>query len=163
MANHKLLLEDDFEDDFSIIAIHCNEEPYKVAFLLNKYANLRLERKRRDLDFSKKGLEITFPMYEFVNGFQYKHFNLVGNKCKSREAYVMSSGGLFGESETENIIISYLLPEFKQVDYLLKLNEEEDSLYFSNLLLEINNIEHVITAYKIELDNIKSIKNLIFE
>lgn len=163
MANHKLVLEDDFEEDFSLIAIHCSEEPFKVAFLINKYANLKLARKQRDLDFSKKGLEITFPMYEFVDKFKYRQFNLVGNKCRSHEAYIASSGGLFGEIESENTVISYLLPEFKQVDYLLKINEAEDAIYFSNLLLEINNIQQVVTAYKIELDNIKSIKNLIFE
>ncbi|MFT4943981.1 MAG: hypothetical protein ACI8RH_001729, partial [Flavobacteriales bacterium] len=44
MGTHKLVLDDDFEEDFSLIAIHCSEEPYKVAYILNQFARLKLRR-----------------------------------------------------------------------------------------------------------------------
>ena len=50
MANFKLVLEDDFGEDFSLIAIHCSAEAYKMAYLLNDHMALRLKRKRVDLD-----------------------------------------------------------------------------------------------------------------
>ncbi len=47
MATHKLILGDDFQDEFSLIAIHCSDEPYKMAYMLNKKIPLRLERKKK--------------------------------------------------------------------------------------------------------------------
>ncbi|MDB4299235.1 IPExxxVDY family protein [Flavobacteriaceae bacterium] len=49
MGTHKLVLDDDFEEDFSLIAIHCSEEPYKVAYILNQFARLKLRREKVDL------------------------------------------------------------------------------------------------------------------
>ena len=64
MASHKLVLVDDFQEEFSFIAIHCSEEPYKMAYMLNKHLSLRFARKRLDVDFSNKGLDISFPIFE---------------------------------------------------------------------------------------------------
>ena len=49
MASHKLILEDDYQEEFSLIAIHCSEEPYKMAYILNKHLSLRLSRDIRML------------------------------------------------------------------------------------------------------------------
>ncbi len=65
MTVHRLVLESDFENDFSLIAIHCSEEAYKMAYMFNKFIPLKLERKELDLDFSNKGLEVTFPIFEY--------------------------------------------------------------------------------------------------
>ena len=46
MGTHKLVLDEDFTEDFSLIAIHCSEEPYKVAYILNQFAHLKLRRKK---------------------------------------------------------------------------------------------------------------------
>lgn len=62
MATHKLVLDDDFEEDFSLIAIHCSEEPYKVAYILNQFARLKLRREKLDLAFSSSGMEIRLPL-----------------------------------------------------------------------------------------------------
>ena len=48
MGTHKLVLDDDFAEDFSLIAIHCSEEPYKVAYILNQFARLKLRREKSD-------------------------------------------------------------------------------------------------------------------
>ncbi len=163
MANHKLILDDDLVDEFSLVAIHCSEEAYKMAFLLNKYTGLQLKRKPLDLDFSNKGLEITFPLYEYEDFFKYKTYNLVANKSKSHEAYVYSSGGLFHEIPSEKTVITYLLPEFKKVDYFLKIHSDFEAVPLKNTLSGINQIKQVISAYQIETNLIKSRTNLIFD
>ena len=43
MAALKLLLDDTFEYDFALIAMHCSLEDYRLAFILNKYAGLHLK------------------------------------------------------------------------------------------------------------------------
>lgn len=54
MAVHKLILDDIFEDvSCTLIAIHCAIEDYRLAYLLNKYLNITLSRKPKDLDFNK--------------------------------------------------------------------------------------------------------------
>ena len=63
MGTHKLVLDDDFAEDFSLIAIHCSEEPYKVAYILNQFAQLKLRREKVDLSYTSKTMEMTFPLF----------------------------------------------------------------------------------------------------
>lgn len=163
MAHHKLLLEDDSNDDYSLISIHCSEEPYKLAFMLNRHLSILLKRKSRDLDFSNKGLEVTFPIFEYKNKLNRAVYNLVANKCYSQSAKVHSSGGLFDDIDSEKTITTYLIPEFKTVDFILKVHDDYENVSIRNLVSEISDIEQVISAYQIESDKIKSKSNLIFD
>ena len=53
MAVHKLLV-DDFEDaNYSLLAIHCDIEDYRLAYFLNQNLATRLVRTKEDLDFHK--------------------------------------------------------------------------------------------------------------
>jgi hypothetical protein len=163
MAHHKLVFDEDFEEPFALIAIHCSEEDYKLAYLMNHHLNMRLKRKKTDLDFSTEGLLITFPLYDFEDVHKYTHFYLVANKCRSVEAGLQSSGGLFAEMATEKSRVHYLLPELKKVDYFLKIYSDFETVPLRKILSEINEIKQVISAYSVELDNIKSKNNLIFD
>ena len=163
MANHKLILEDDFYEEFSLIAIHCSEEPFKVAYMLNKHVQLQLVRKSVDLDFSNNGLDVTFPIFEFENIYTYFYYNLVANKNKSLTANVQSSGGLFDTIISEKTVTTYLLKEFKNVDYFLKIHSDYEKVPIRKLISSINEIEQVISAYLIDNETIKSKNNLIFD
>ncbi len=162
MAHYKLVLEEACEDEYSLVAIHCSEAAYKMAYLLNQHTHLRLHRQRRDVDFSKDGLSITFPWFSFENKQQYIHYHLVANKCKSAAAKTVSGGGLFAASEEENTHLHYLIPEYKNVDYFLKIQSENTLPSLRKLLLEMNEIQPVISAYSLAPENIKSKNNLIF-
>jgi len=162
MATYKILLEDDFAEDFSLVAIHCSEEAYKMAYLLNQHLNLRLERKKLDLDFTHDNLEISFPIFEFEDQFQYTKYYLTSNKCKSNVANTTDSVGLFGKDISERIRVTNLLPEFKKVDFFLKVETDfKNSPLRKNIAL-INEIKQVISAYEIDVSQIKSNNNLIF-
>lgn len=163
MANHKLIFDEDFEENFTLIAIHCSEEAYKMAYLMNQHLNLGLKRKRKDLDFSTEGLLITFPLYNFEDAHKYTHFYLVANKCKSVEASLQSSGGLFAELVSEKSTVHYLIPEFKKIDYILKIYSDFETVPLRKFLSEINEIKQVISAYTLEIDTVKSKNNLIFD
>ncbi|PHR13828.1 MAG: hypothetical protein COA40_04740 [Aequorivita sp.] len=163
MAYHKLLYDDDFEEPYTLIAIHCTEEAYKMAYLMNLHLSLKLKRKKTDLDFSTKGLLITFPLYAFEDVHKYTHFYLIANKCKSVEAGLQSSGGLFADLVSEKSTAHYLLPEFKKVDYFLKIYSDFETVPLRKVLSEITGIKQVISAYTVEMENIKSKNNLIFD
>ena len=162
MANHKLILEDNFQEEFSLIAIHCSEEPYKMAYMLNKHMSLRLSRKKLDVDFSSQGLDISFPLFEYEDKLSYIIYNLVSNKNKSLTAKFQSSGGLFSDVSSEKTITTFLLKEFKNVDYFLKIQSDYEKVSTRKLISTINEIEQVISAYTIESEKIKSKNNLIF-
>ncbi|MBT3588025.1 MAG: IPExxxVDY family protein [Flavobacteriaceae bacterium] len=162
MANHKLILEGDFQEEFSLIAIHCSEEPYKMAYMLNKRMSLRLSRTKLDVDFSSQGLDISFPLFEYEDELSYIIYNLVSNKNKSLTAKFQSSGGLFSDVSSEKTITTFLLKEFKNVDYFLKIQSDYEKVSTRKLISTINEIEQVISAYTIESEKIKSKNNLIF-
>ena len=54
------------------------------------------------------------------------------------------------------------MEEFKNVDYFLKVHSDYEKIPTRNLISSINQIEQVISAYRIESDRIKSKNNLIF-
>ena len=163
MAHHKLLLNDDTNEDFSLIAIHCSDEAYKMAFMINMHISLQLKRKSRDLDFSNQGLEVTFPIFEFENNYSYTLYNLVPNKCKSLSAKFYSSGSLFDDITSDKMVNTYLIPEYKYVDYFLKIHSDYKKIPIRKLVSSINEIEQVISAYSLESKQIKSKNNLIFD
>lgn len=163
MGHLKLLIDDDYVEEFSLIAIHCSEESYKMAFLINKHLGLQLKRERIDLDYSSKGLSVTFPLFQFTSNIQYNTYYLVANKCSSLEANIQSSGGLFGNDTSEKIVVTYLLPEYKKVDFFMKVESEFENIPSHEIITKINEIKQVISAYKVETENLKSKNNLIFD
>ena len=51
MALHKLLV-DDFDDlNYSLLAVHCEMEDFRLAYFLNQSLATRLSRTKEDLDF----------------------------------------------------------------------------------------------------------------
>lgn len=162
MAQHKLQLVDDFKENYSLIAIHCSEEAYKMAYILNKYVGLRLQRRKEDLEFSNKGQDALFSLFEFEDDVQYTTYYLVANKCRMEIAHSQASSGLFIDDLPETVV-SYLLPEHKRADYFLKIQSDLEIIPLRKLVFEINEIKEVISAYAINTEELKSGSNLIFD
>jgi len=162
MSGHKLVLDQVIEEDYSLIAIHCSEEAFKVAYLLNQFTGLKLHRKKADLEFNNKGLEVTFPLYEFEDEFNYTTYNLVANKRKTQIAKMASSGNLFGGLSNNETITTVLIPEYKEADYFLKIQSDYRKGSVKNLITLINNIKQIISAFEIDIEHLKSRNNLIF-
>jgi len=56
----------------------------------------------------------------------------------------------------------YLLPEFKKVDYFLKIENLEETIEVEQIQSLLNTIDSISTAYRVETNKIKSKNNLIF-
>jgi hypothetical protein len=159
MALHKLLVDDFYDTSFSLLAIHCRLEDYRVAYLLNKYLGLNLSRMERDLDY--KYLAASYSVYEWYNIQNEISWNLISNVCKKEEDSLQSSGSLF--TTQHKVLKSYhLLPEHKNVDYLIKITNETQQLNEKIVLNKIQSIPQIVTCYTIETENLKSKDNLIF-
>lgn len=162
MAVQRLVL-DDFEEDYALIGIHCSLESYRVAFMLNKYLNLRLSRKKDDVVCTFDDMTVSFPFFQYQDSFKYVTYNLLGNTYFSKVAKEIDrSQDLFSSIQNEYHTY-HLMPELKKVDYFLKIDME--TLGFSNntILKDIQKIPQIISAYMIDYNKLKSRNNLIFE
>lgn len=158
MAIHKLVKEDWEVDDFySLIAIHCSLEDYRLAYLLNTVLNLKLKRKNKDLDFS----EANYSIYEWEDKNQLITWNLVSNICKVEKNNKSDSDSLFNNQSV--IVTTYnLIPESKRVNYFLKIDHQSEFYNEKKIVSTLLNVPQIVTAYKLETDHLKSKTNLIF-
>jgi len=152
MAIHKIN-SSDLEDEYVLIAIHCNSEPYKLAFEIN--LKLKTKLKKSVLDVSFKGDNSVFELYKHISETYNTRLYLISNKSKNNTDISVQS--LF-----DNLSIStFLIPELKKADFLLKI--EGGGFKIESLLKKLNEISSVISSYTVTVNSDKSKYNLIFE
>ena len=165
MSTHKLVLElDDDIDNSVVLAIHCSEPDYKMAYKLNQVLNLGLRREQSDLEFVYAEGKAQYPMFFFEDWEQDRQFHLVANATELLvDKPLAISADLFGGSDASKARKVHLLPELKQADYLLKITSTKSNTSENVIVSRINEITQVITAYVVDLQPVKSRSNLIFE
>lgn len=161
MAIKKLILDDFSEaEHFSLIAIHCTIEDYRLAFLLNKNLEISLTRQKQDIDNYK--LNTYYSIFEWEDNTKFKTWNLVSNNCSVSYNEVNENvDSLFNLNETLTKTF-YLLPKYKKANFLLKINSELGTNKEKFILEKILTIDQVITAYSIDVNKLKSKNQLIF-
>ena len=159
MALHKLLVDDFSDENYSLLAIHCTIEDYRVAYLLNQYLNINLVRKAQDLDF--KYIAASYSIYEWEDKNQLVTWNLVSNVCKKEEDSLTSTGSLF-KSQNKIIRTHNLIPEYKKVNYLLKIYNDGNFINEKTIIHKIQEIPQIAAVYSIDVTQLKSKDNLIF-
>jgi len=145
----------DLEDDYLLIGIHSTEEDYRLAYLINKYLKTKFIKYKHSLDFKDSNVE--FPLFEYKNEKTYLNYYLINNKCL-HVVNEQHNTGLFGGNYSTT---SYLLPEKKKVDFLLKI-EGCTREFILEIVEKLNKIDQIITSYQIETYTLKSKNNLIF-
>tara|TARA_R110002049_G_scaffold114927_1_gene266597 strand:- start:4513 stop:4998 length:486 start_codon:yes stop_codon:yes gene_type:complete len=160
MAVHKLILDDVFEDlSYTLIAIHYTLEDYRLAYLLNKDLKISLIRRKKDLDYFNG--KSTYSIFEWEDYKQLVTWSLVANVCKTKAYQQTNSQSLF--SMEEHITKThYLIPECKNVNYFLKIDNQFNISEEKQILKCILDISQIATAYSIDASQLKSKDNLIF-
>ena len=160
MAVHKLILDAVFDEiDCTLIAIHSTIEDYRLTYLLNKQLNTHLVRKVPDLDFSAD--KTTYSIFEWEDTLNLTTWNLVSNICKTEINKPQIINSLF-DTEGKIIKITYLVPEHKAVNYFLKIDSDFNTNKEKHILDKILQLNQVITAFSIDINQLKSKDNLIF-
>ncbi len=161
MAIRKLILDDFFETEaFTLIGIHCTIEDYRLAYLINKSLEINLNRKPKDID--NCNLHTTYSIFEWEDQTQLVTWNLVSNSCKVKSSQEATASNSLFNSEQTNTKTYHLVPEYKKVNYLLKIESELNENKKKLILSKILNISQVVTAYAIDTELLKSKDNLIF-
>ena len=153
MSIHKLSASD-FESDYTLIAIHSQSEPYKLAYEINLKLNTSLEKSSFDISFKNK--VSVFDLYKHESEIYNTKLYLISNKSIEKENQAKNKL-LFNEYS----ISSFLIPELKKVEFLMKI--EGGGFNIDSLLIKLNKIDSVVSCYRASINNVKSKYNLIFE
>jgi hypothetical protein len=137
-------LQIDYSFDFEVIGLITSLKGYKLAWCINNELRIDL-RKEEDvnIDFVKEGKLV---IINYVYNTEHSNFLLIKNKS----------------CEFINIASPYLIPELKEYDYFIRLQDENKTLsthFIIDRMKEISGIEYI---KEIETENLKSRDNLIF-
>lgn len=162
MAIHKLHIDEFDEIDYQLIAIHTSLEDYRLAYYINQNLPITLKKSNCNIQVSNKNGETQFTRFIFEDEKAGISWDLIQNKNDILLSPQRVNQGLFAESNSKFSTKAYLIPEFKKVDYFLKIDNSVESIDVSKIAGQINKIERISTVYAVDVENIKSKNNLIF-
>jgi hypothetical protein len=159
MAIHKLHIDEFDEVDYELIAIHTSLEDYRLAYFLNQKLPILLSKSKNEIQINIKEGVTFFSRFIYENTNTDCFWSLVQNK---NEVTTLSNNNqnLFGDSSFEVATKAFLLPEFKKVDYFLKIENSDAEI--DEIIASMNTISKIATVYSVDSKNIKSKNNLIF-
>ncbi|MGD1948004.1 MAG: IPExxxVDY family protein [Croceivirga sp.] len=149
---HKIS-EELFFDSFDLIALHCNLECYAMAYHINQVVDITLKRAKHDLEIDS----YSYPMYEYHDEVNEQGWFLIKNRIQVEENEV--GDGLFQNGKTMKT--KYFLEERKEINYLLKL-WPESTIEIDKTIDAIRSVSKILMAYVLDIDSLKSKRNLIF-
>jgi hypothetical protein len=162
MAVHKVYIEEFEEDDYYIIAIHTSLEDYRLAYFINREIAIRLSKNDSDIQSQVKEGETSFARFTFEDGKNDIKWNLVQNKNEIEGKENTITQDLFSNSDNSFSSLAYLLPEYKKVDFFLKIENAEKDINIAEIVSKISAIDSIKMVYNVDKDKIKSKNNLIF-
>ena len=128
MAIHKLDLGEFDEIDYHLIAIHTSLEDYRLAFFINQKLPINLSKSKNEIQINIKEGETKFSRYYYHNFEKAISWNLIQNKGEVVQQKKDNGQNLFSNVAMEVATKVYLLPEFKKVDYFLKVENNDNEI-----------------------------------
>lgn len=162
MAIHKLDLGEFDEIDYYLIAIHTSLEDYRLAFFINQLLPINLSKSKNEIQINIEEGETNFSRFYYYDNEKAITWNLIQNKNEVIQQKKGISQNLFSNVTMEVSTKVFLLPEFKKVDYFLKIENVEDTTSVSKIQTALNKIDSISTLYTVDINQIKSKNNLIF-
>lgn len=161
MVIHKLQIDTVDEVDFELIAIHTALEDYRLAYTINQLFPVNLSKNKKEILISIKEGTAFFSRFSFEDTENEIFWDLIPNKNEVVIQKKYADKNLFENTSHEVATNVYLLPEFKKVDFILKIQNSE--IKINTVINAINTIDRVITVYPLDVATIKSKNNLIFQ
>lgn len=162
MAILKLNLGEFDEIDYYLIAIHTSLEDYRLAFFINQMLPVNLSKSKSEIQINIKEGETGFSRFYYEDIESGISWNLIQNKNEVIQYKKGNNQNLFSNVSMEVSTKVFLLPEFKKVDYFLKIEHHEDAINVFQTQLLLNTINSISTVYIVDTNKIKSKNNLIF-
>jgi len=160
MAVYKLNIDEFDEIDYQLIAIHTSLEDYRLAYFINQNFPVLLSKCKTDIPITSKSGQARLSRFSFEDEFTCSTWDLIQNRNEYVTQQPNATGDLFSGTNVKVASKAYLLPEFKKVDYLLKVQNLDDSP--ESISEKMQKIDMVTMSYILDTSRIKSINNLIF-
>ena len=162
MAVHKINIEDFEENDYYVIAIHTSLEDYRLAYYLNRELGISLSKNKFDIGTQIKKVKTSFTRFTFDDEQKLVLWDLVENKKVVETNEIDSNIDLFSNTKSSFSTTTYLLAEYKKVDFFIKIENAESEIDLDKVISKISKIEAIKLVYSLAKENIKSKNNLIF-
>lgn len=134
----KLTLELDEDYSFKLIGINCHIKDYRLCWEINEALDFDFV-KEEDYEIITKSQKQGYSFYSYLDEENHIDYYLISNR------------GEFGR----------LIPEEKS-DFLLLIKGSLTKGQLNQIGEQLHRIKNILTAYPIEVENLKSKKNLIF-
>ena len=128
MAIHKLQIDDFDEIEYNLIAIHTSLEDFRLAYFINKMLPINLSKSKNEVQINIKEGETHFSKFSFDDQENDIYWNLIQNKNEVTREKKDNNLNLFANTTLNIATKVYLLPEFKKVDYFLKIDNAEENI-----------------------------------
>ncbi|MCI9845345.1 IPExxxVDY family protein [Flavobacterium pectinovorum] len=162
MAIHRLDLDEFDEIDYYLMAIHTSLEDYRLAYFINKKLPINLSKSKNEIHAQTKEGETNFSRFYYYDTEKALSWNLIQNKNEIISVRKNDFQNLFSNENSEISTTIHLLPEFKKVDFFLKIDNSGEAINFSEIQQKLNTIESIAAIYAVDTNKIKSKNNLIF-
>ena len=153
------LLVDLSTDEFILIGIYSLYEDYRLAFFLNQLLNWHFERCFLDLDISFKDHVAKFPIFKSTSNEGKVSIYLISNQI-NKAVKTKVANSLF-EEDFESTSLVRFLPEFKDFNYIIKIEDDRDRIAVNSIIKKINTTNLDITAVIIPNEQLKSKSHLV--
>ncbi len=162
MAIHKIYIEDFVEEDYHLIALHTSLEDYRLAYFLNRELGIGLSKSKSDIPLQVKGMKTSFIRFTFEDEKKLIQWDLVQNKNEIENIENITTTDLFSNTKNSFSSSVYLLPEYKKVDFFVKIENADNEIDLDEVMVQISKIDAVNLVYSVTKNKIKSKNNLIF-
>ena len=162
MAIHKIFIEDFVEEDYHLIALHTSLEDYRLAYFLNRELGIGLSKSKSDIPLQVKGMKTSFIRFTFEDEKKLIQWDLVQNKNEIENIENITTTDLFSNTKNSFSSSVYLLPEYKKVDFFVKIENADNEIDLDEVMVQISKIDAVNLVYSVAKNKIKSKNNLIF-
>ncbi|WKV10843.1 IPExxxVDY family protein [Marivirga harenae] len=139
--NNKLL-QDTFKVDFQLLAISSALTDFQMAWHINQHTHFTLKRTKDHFIELKKGLHLN------TSCFRHQTENISIKLLKNK----------LNESEAQQ---AFLIPEMKNIDYFLIIQDDTEELEILNVKSTLSKIKNVILIQILDANRLKSVVNLM--
>lgn len=131
-----LELDVEYDIDFLLLGLSCFEKDYRLCWLINKQLGMNFSR-ADDLCLLRKDVEQCFPRFSYTWENEDVELTLLKNRTDE----------------------GTLLPELRQVDYLLKVDSDDMPHGLTEL---IRSVPRVAAVFVLDASNLKEKEVLLF-
>ncbi|MGV1011152.1 MAG: IPExxxVDY family protein [Flavobacterium sp.] len=162
MAIHKVYIEDFEEEDYHLIALHTSLEDYRLAYFLNRELGIVLSKNKLDIPLQVKEVKSSFIRFSYEDEKKIIQWDLVQNKNEVENIENTTTTDLFSNTKNSFSSSAYLLPEYKKVDFFVKIENAANEIDLDKVIAQISKIDAINLVYSVAKNKIKSKNNLIF-